>query len=213
MTIDHGTERIELLSKPSLRRLMKATMAALDPRERRQQEESLILRFPDLPGFGQADSVLLFVSALPEEPQTVALFDLAYESQKTVLCPRVDRRARRLSIHRIVDRSADLVPGALGIPEPRAWLPEVSPVTVDWVLVPGLAFDERGFRLGRGAGYYDRLLPALRADAVRWSICLSCQLVRELPTEPHDAPVDGISTPERDVRGIRDEPRSAPVRT
>jgi 5-formyltetrahydrofolate cyclo-ligase len=212
MTLNDGTERMEPSSKSSLRRLMKAKIAALDPVERRQQEETLILRFPGLPGLAQAESVLLFVAALPEEPRTTELFDLAYELQKTVFCPRVDRRSGRLSIHRIADRNSELVPGILGIPEPRPGLPEVNPATVDWVLVPGLAFDERGFRLGRGAGYYDRLLPALRPDATCWSICLSCQLVRQLPIEPHDAPVDGITTPERDVRGSRGGGCHAPVR-
>ena len=172
----------------------------------------LLQRFYNLPGFAEAGNVLLFVSALPEEPRTVELFDLAYQSRKTVLCPRVDRHARRLSIHRIADRSSELVPGILDIPEPRPGLPEVSPATVDWALVPGLAFDERGFRLGRGAGYYDRLLPALRPDATCWSICLECQLVRELPTEPHDAPLDGISTPDRDVRGLRGGGSGAAIR-
>ena len=57
----------------------------------------------------------------------------------------------------------------LGIPEPRPDLPEVPPAAVDWALVPGLAFDERGFRLGRGAGYYDRLIPLLRPDAICWA--------------------------------------------
>ena len=70
-------------------------------------------------------------------------------------------------------------------------------------VVPGLAFDEQGYRLGRGAGYYDRLLPQLRPDATCWAICLRCQLMHALPVEPHDAPLDGIATPDRVVRGIR----------
>ncbi len=74
---------------------------------------------------------------------------------------------------------------------------------VDWALVPGLAFDEQGFRLGRGGGYYDRLLPQLRPDATCWAICLSCQLMHALPVEPHDAPLNGIATPDRVVRGLR----------
>jgi 5-formyltetrahydrofolate cyclo-ligase len=207
MISHRGTARAHPLSKPSLRALMKATLAALDPAERRAQENALVSRYASLPGFGDANNVLLFVAALPEEPRTAELFDLAYESRKTVLCPRVDRRAQRLSIHRIADPGSDLVPGILGIPEPKPGLPEEDPSTVDWVLVPGLAFDERGFRLGRGGGYYDRLIPLLRPDATCWSICLGCQLLPELPVEAHDAPVDGISTPERDVGGCRPNER------
>ena len=182
---------------------MKATIAALDPGERRAQEDALFARFTGLPGLAEARSVLLFVAALPEEPRSCDFLALAYAMNKIVLCPRVDRRGRRLSLHRIADPVADLRPGVLGIPEPRPDLPEIAPATVDWALVPGLAFDERGFRLGRGAGYYDRLLPLLRSDATCWALCLSCQLVRELPVLAHDAPLNGVSTPRRDVWGIR----------
>lgn len=182
---------------------MKAAIAALDPGERRAEEAWLVTRFSGLPGLAEAASVLLFVAALPEEPRTFDLFSLAYEMKKTVLCPRVDRRGRRLSLHRIGDPASELIPGVLGIPEPRPELPEVAPTTIDWALVPGLAFDERGFRLGRGAGYYDRLLPLLRPDVICWALCLSCQLVHELPVDDHDVPLDGVSTPERNVRGAR----------
>ena len=182
---------------------MKATIAALDPGERRAQEDALIARFSGLPGLAEAGSVLLFVAALPEEPRLRELFSLVYAMKKIVFCPRVDRRGRRLSLHRVADPASDLSPGVLGIPEPRPDLPEIAPAAVDWALVPGLAFDERGFRLGRGAGYYDRLLPRLRPDATCWALCLSCQLLCELPVEAHDAPLNGISTPERDVRGCR----------
>jgi 5-formyltetrahydrofolate cyclo-ligase len=198
------TEQVSHSSKADLRSAMKATIAALDPSERRTQEDALIARFSSgLPGLADARSVLLFVAALPEELRPSELFSLVFAMKKIVLCPRVDRRGRRLSLHRVTDPGADLSPGVLGIPEPRPNLPEIAPTTVDWALVPGLAFDERGFRLGRGAGYYDRLLPMLRPDATCWALCLSCQLMRELPVEAHDAPLNGVSTPERDVRGIR----------
>jgi 5-formyltetrahydrofolate cyclo-ligase len=188
-------------SKSSLRLLMKAAVAALDPADRDEQEKSLIRRVPELTGFADATTILLFVSALPEEPRTIALFDLAYQQKKAVFCPRVNRHARRLSIHPIVDPRTDLIPGILGIPEPGPEVPEAAPSLIDWALVPGLAFDERGFRLGRGAGYYDRLLPALPPDAKCWSICFDCQLVRELPIETHDVPLDGVVTPTRIIRG------------
>ena len=76
----------------------------------------------------------------------------AQELGKQLVYPRVDLVARRLTLHPVGDLVADFRPGALMIPEPRPELPEWPPSAVDWVLVPGLAFDERGFRVGPGGG-------------------------------------------------------------
>ena len=67
------------------------------------------------------------------------------------------------------------------------------------ILVPGLAFDARGYRLGRGAGHYDRLLPRLRPEVSRWALILDCQWVEDLPVEPHDIPLDGVVSPGREI--------------
>ncbi len=104
-------------------------------------------------------------------------------------------------MHRVIDPASELRPGVLGIPEPDAGLPEVPADSIDWALIPGVAFDEFGYRLGRGAGHYDRFLPGMRTDAVCWALCLSCQLVPRLPVEPHDVPMDGITSPDRTVLG------------
>ena len=192
-----------VLSKPGWRRAILAAISALDPGERRAQEHALIAAFPDLPGFAAAETVLLYVSAFPEELATREILAYAFEARKQVLCPRVDRAARLLRLHALANPETELKPGVLGIPEPRADLPELSPEWVDWVLVPGLGFDERGHRLGRGAGHYDRLLARLRPDAVCWALCLGCQLVPQLPVEAHDMPLDGITSPARVIRGPR----------
>ena len=70
--------------------------------------------------------------------------------------------------------------------------------------MPGLGFDDLGFRLGRGAGHYDRLLPLLRPDAPRWALALDCQWVEDLPVEPHDVPIDGVVSPGKTVTRRRD---------
>jgi 5-formyltetrahydrofolate cyclo-ligase len=195
--------RHTLTSKRELRLVFKARIAALSSGERNRQEQALSEQLAGLPGLGAARTVLLYVAALPEEPRTIDLFSHAYAMNKRVVCPRVDRATRSLRLFEVSHPTTDLHPGALGIPEPSEHLPEVQPAAIDWALVPGLAFDCRGFRLGRGAGYYDRLIPMFRSDAICWAVCLSCQLVSELPVEPHDQPLDGITAPETAVRGLR----------
>ena len=97
-----------------------------------------------------------------------------------------------LRLHRIRDLERDCSPGPFGIPEPAPEAEAVEPGAIDWALVPGIAFDPRGYRIGRGAGYYDRLLPMLRPEAPRYALVLDRQWIDEVPTEPHDQPVDGV---------------------
>ncbi len=102
-----------------------------------------------------------------------------------------------MRLFQITSLSANLEPGILGIPEPRELCAEVEVAEVDWALIPGLAFDCRCYRLGRGGGLYDRLLPGMRPDATCWALGFDCQIAPELPIEPHDVPIDGIVTPRR----------------
>lgn len=164
----------------------------------------LAKRLDELPGFASATTVLLYVTAFPEEVRTHGMLERALGLGKRLACPRVDRRSRRLRLLAIRQIDRDLVPGAFGIPEPGAECPELEPESIDWVLVPGVAFDAHGYRLGRGAGYYDRLLPTLRAGVSRWALALEAQCVPGLPVEPHDQPIDGVATATRLIVASRE---------
>ncbi|WZO98013.1 5-formyltetrahydrofolate cyclo-ligase [Isosphaeraceae bacterium EP7] len=183
--------------KRRLRREVRARILATAPARRLEEEAELALRFETLPGLSSARTVLLYVRAFREEIDTRPMVASALERNLIVACPRVDAAGQRLRLFRIADPDRDLVPGTLNIPEPAATCPELSPKAIDWVLVPGLAFDPRGYRLGRGGGYYDRLLPELRPDAPRWALAFDAQWVEGLPVEPHDMPLDGIVSPSR----------------
>lgn len=172
----------------------------MDPADRRGQETALARRLEGLPGFEAAGSVLLYASAFPEEVDTRPMLVRALELGKRLILPTVDRRSKSLKLFEVGNLDRDLVPGHRGIPEPLSSSPVVAPEEVDWVLVPGLGFDARGHRLGRGAGHYDRLLPTLRPDVPRWALILDAQWVEDLPIEPHDQPVDGVADFRREVR-------------
>lgn len=164
----------------------------MDPIDRRHQETELELLFPNLIGFDQAKTVLLYVSHLPEEFETRRMIDAAADQGKRVACPRVDRLARQLRLFKVEDPDRELVSGPFGIPEPGPSAEEIPADQIDWALIPGIAFDTRGYRLGRGAGYYDRLLPTLPSQAVRLSLALSPQWIDSLPVESHDEAVDAV---------------------
>ena len=183
--------------KRSIRRETVDLILAMNPARRAKEDAVLSERFPELPGWRESRNVLLYARAFPEEIDTEPLVRAAFGAGKRVFCPRVDRRAKRLRLFEIQDPDSDFEPGTLGIPEPKSTCVEVSPAEIDWALVPGLAFDSRGYRVGRGAGHYDRLLPAFRRGVLCWAIIYDVQWVAEVPVEPHDVALDGVVSPSR----------------
>ena len=86
-------------------------------------------------------------------------------------------------------------PGRFGIREPKPQVGTPQAIAdIDAILVPAVAFDRRGYRVGYGGGYYDRFLPELRGRAVRVGLAFACQLVDSVPAGAHDVPVDFIVT-------------------
>ena len=182
-------------AKRAIRLAVIARVLAMSPDDRAKQEAALVAAFPDLPGLAGADTVLLYASAFPEEFDTRPMLEWTLGAGKRLICPRVDRAEGRLDLCVIGDLDRDFAPGALNIPEPRLTAPRISAVEMDWVLVPGVAYDRSRNRIGRGAGHYDRLLPTLRPDAPRWSLAFDEQWVESIPAQPHDQPLDGIVSP------------------
>jgi 5-formyltetrahydrofolate cyclo-ligase len=110
-----------------------------------------------------------------------------------VALPRYDADADRYEACQIRDESTDLCLGRFGIREPTGDCGRISINRLDLILVPGLAFDLHGRRLGRGKGYYDQLLAVSRGRSC--GVAFDEQIVREVPVEPHDALVNCILTP------------------
>lgn len=98
--------------------------------------------------------------------------------------PRV--RGAELDFHHARNPASGLQPGAFGIREPSAGLPRVMVAEIDAFFCPGLAFDRRGGRLGRGRGYYDRVLAGARADAHKIGVCFPWQIVPDTFAKAHD---------------------------
>ncbi len=97
------------------------------------------------------------------------------------------------------DTSREIVPGYCGIPEPTLSCAVVLPQDIDWVLVPGVAFDTAGRRLGYGGGFYDRLLPLFPSRTARVAGAFDLQLVERVPAAPHDLAIDTIVTETRTI--------------
>ncbi len=141
-----------------------------------------------------AQSVLLF-APLPEELDIWPLLTEALSAGKRVALPRFVAETRTYEARQIQDPSLDLQTGHFGIREPRGDCARLPSNRLDLILVPGLAFDLHGCRLGRGKGYYDRLLKELSGTTC--GIAFDQQIVEEIPTAPHDVRLDRLLTPTR----------------
>ena len=139
----------------------------------------------------EARTIMLYHS-LADEVYTHTLIDTLLLGRHTVLLPRVTGEGT-MELRRY-DGPASLAPGAYGIMEPAGSL-FADYATVDLAIVPGMAFDSKGHRLGRGKGYYDRLLPLL-PDAYKIGLCFKFQIVGSIPADSHDVGMDEVlSTP------------------
>jgi len=116
---------------------------------------------------------------------------------KKVYLPKTWPKDRRLTFHRVYSFS-DLVSGPFGLLEPNPKNEEADLGSLEVIFIPGLAFDVKGYRLGYGGGFYDRVLK--ETSALKVGVCYSFQLLESLPVEPHDVPVDLILTEDGIIR-------------
>jgi 5-formyltetrahydrofolate cyclo-ligase len=160
---------------------MREKLSTLPATTRKAASCKIVEKITALPSWQTAQSVLLF-SPLATEPDIAGLCDLALAAGKTVFYPRVRESALEICQ---VQRRTELRTGSFGILEPPpAANVRTSPSAIDMALIPGLAFDAACHRLGRGKGYYDRLLAGSKTLTV--GVCFACQRVTELPIAPHD---------------------------
>lgn len=138
-------------------------------------------------GFLDSDIVLLYCS-IPGEIETLP-FIRKWSSSKTIALPRV--RGEILEVREY--RPDCLAEGYRGILEPSDDAPLVDMSEIGFAVIPGVAFDRQGHRLGRGKGYYDRLLPSLRCSKA--GVAFEHQIVAEVPVEAHDISMDMVITP------------------
>ena len=172
--------------KRRLRTEMQACLRALAPARRALEEELAQSALQSDAAWRRAGTVLVHRS-VGTEFSVVGATNGAWREGKRVLFPRV--AGDRLVLHE-VHAWSELRPGAFGIPEPAASSREVGPGDVEVALVPGVAWDAEGGRLGRGGGHYDRLLP--RFGGAVWGVGFDCQVVARVPREPHDAAVQRV---------------------
>jgi 5-formyltetrahydrofolate cyclo-ligase len=180
-------------AKRSLRERILAQRNAIDAGKRRDDSRKILQKLLADRRYLSAQVVAAY-AAFGSEFDTAGLLADALANGKQLLLPRIDKANARLELRRVSDLERDLVAGVWGIREPATQCPVAPASSVEFMLVPGVAFTRDGDRLGYGGGYYDRLLTGLRPDVPRIAAAFSVQLVDELPMGDHDRRVSGVVT-------------------
>lgn len=182
-------------SKPLLRQQIRATLEKISLAVRIVESMDLCARLePQL----RSAHAILFYAPLADELDIWPLLEKLLKTSAVCALPAFDEATQSYSARRVRNLETDIFTGKFGVSEP---LPECEKMALDrfdLVLVPGMAFDVQGNRLGRGRGFYDRILAG--ASGVKCGVAYDFQLLESIPTEPHDARVNFIFTPSRCVR-------------
>ena len=191
-----GDERIDD-SKRTLRDKLKRTRRLIPREERERVDRAITAQLAGLPAYQRAVLVLPYLS-FGSEVDTYGLIERAWSDGKTVALPRCVEGGRLMEWYRI-ESFDGLVRSSIGVLEPQrdpAMLQAVGTSVDELVVVPGLTFDLRGYRLGYGGGFYDTFLAGFAGTKV--GLCRTCQLSRDLHEEgvidEHDLPVDAVVT-------------------
>ncbi|MCC8177477.1 MAG: 5-formyltetrahydrofolate cyclo-ligase [Bacteroidales bacterium] len=176
------------MQKEDIRRKIKAQKTLLTAREKAEAAQRVFAVLEHSAAFLVSDNILLYHS-LDDELSTREFID-RWASRKRFFLPRVNGVNLEILPY---DRTR-LSLGAFHIEEPQG--DDITPIdAIEMIVVPAVAYDRRGNRLGRGRGFYDRLLAETRATKV--GVAYDFQIVDEIPAEPHDAPVDFVITETR----------------
>ncbi|MAC26142.1 MAG: 5-formyltetrahydrofolate cyclo-ligase [Sandaracinus sp.] len=183
--------------KQEVRRRMRAIRKGLPKDARAERSARIAERAAALPELEAPRVVAGFVS-IKGEVDPAPLLDVLRERGAAVVLPRVDFELGAIVLHHHAPGDR-LEESGFGVPEPLPSAPRADLAAVDLALVPALAIDPAGARIGYGKGFYDQLLPTL-PNAFRLALAYDFQLVSEIPAEPHDQPIHALVTDTRLLR-------------
>lgn len=179
--------------KQQLRLSIAERMQKLSQKDRDAESRSICRRIKE--NLPENTQTICAYYPMPTEVNIIPLLQEFLDAGKTIALPRSEGKA---FLFRTVTSLTDLPPGPFRIPEPGPDAPPLDLASIDLALIPGIAFDPAGNRLGRGNGGYDQWIKKIREanpNVTLWGIGFDCQMVNIIPLEPHDATVDAIITP------------------
>ena len=189
-------------TKQEIRDDIAKNLASLSESEHSEKLKALENRLFEFANFLESNIVLLYVNNTSEVP-THSIIKKSFGIHKIVVLPAFDPSKNEMNLMKIDAFPANLIPGPRNIIQPDPRLSKMVPIeSIDIAIIPGVAFDERGGRIGSGEGYYDRLIPKLSVTTRKVALALEDQIVPQVPMESHDKHVDIIITEKRIIYKI-----------
>jgi len=189
-------------AKRELREKIDTAIKALPEEEHHLKISEIETRLFDFANFLEARIVLLYV-AHKNEIETQNILKKTFDYGKIIVLPIFETDKGKVRLLKVDDPTRDLVEGPRGLLEPNPErCREVPMECIDIAVIPCIAVDEKGGRLGAGDGYYDRLIPQLPITTRKVALALEDQIVPQIPTETHDKHVDIIITDKRTIYKI-----------
>lgn len=179
-------------SKKQIRKEILEKLNNQASEEALEKSKAIKQKLFSLSEFKKSNFIMLYASRT-EEVKTDQMIDEALEMGKRVALP-LCTSLKTIVPKEIKVRSADLEEGAYGICEPKKCQKVRKPEEIDLVIVPGVAFDKKNRRLGRGKGYYDKFLKDLPRNKLTIGLAFDFQIVEDLPEDSHDIPVSKVIT-------------------
>lgn len=180
------------MEKEEIRERLLKALKDQDKKQRKEKNCKIKQKLLEHPVFKKATTVMFYISE-DIEVDTKDLIKEAQRQEKKVVVPITDVSRNNLIASLLIDYDKELTKGPYGILEPKSFFARpVSLKMINLVIVPGIAFDKKGNRLGHGTGYYDRFLSKFSKDVPTIGLAFDFQIVDSLPSFSHDINVTEI---------------------
>ncbi|ERI90113.1 5-formyltetrahydrofolate cyclo-ligase [Clostridiales bacterium oral taxon 876 str. F0540] len=180
------------MNKVEIRKSIKSLRDSMNKNEKKLKDDEIFNKVITSRSYINAKTIFIYVS-MGSEADTHRIINKALEDNKLICVPKVINRKEGMKAIKIKSLS-ELVPGNFGVLEPVSFESQINPAEIDLLIMPGLAFDKFGGRLGYGAGYYDRFLQFVKKEARKLALAYSFQILDKVPMEDYDVFIDEIIT-------------------
>jgi len=189
-------------TKHEIRNAMAKAIDAFSREEIEEKTNRIETRLFEFANFLESNISLLYVNH-GFEVNTRGILDRCLGYNKIIVLPTFNTASFQMKLMKVDNLGTDLKIGPRGILEPDPTTCKVVPIErIDIAIIPGVALDEKGGRIGSGEGFYDRLIPKLPITTRKVSLAFECQIIQQVPMESHDKYVDIIITEKRIIYKI-----------